>query len=414
MKVLKKEKLFANSSYKKLFISSTAASFGDLFDMFAVMTLFTYVWHANSLWITLIPVAYALPSILLSQAAGNLADRYDKVQLMFLSELVRLLFTCLLFFTNEPLLALGVLTLRSMSSVMKVPAQLAYVREVVKEDQLLQASTLQNIMFQVAKVVGPFLGAAALTFTTPKACILVNAAACMISIGLLFSLKKAGENIQGQAARSSHQAKEAYSNGWELVFQHPILLRVVVLFHVSYFVVMLVDAQISIFLRDVLPHNPEMLGWLLSGIGIGALATGVYLNRKKHVHHPFRLLSLGLLLFGGALFFISCFNPAVMSRYFILIAAPIGGAGVGLNLLLFNYIVQAYSDKEHLGKVYGFINTLTSAVLLTAPLLGGMVVKLAGAQTTFLTAAIIIVSVGFVSMVMSLRDKQERNVQIDA
>lgn len=351
--------------------------------MFAVMTLFTYVWHANSLWITLIPVAYALPSILLSQAAGNLADRCNKVQLMFLSELVRLLFTCLLFFTNEPLLALGVLTLRSMSSVMKVPAQLAYVREVAKEDQLLQASTLQNIMFQIAKVVGPFLGAAALTFTTPKACILVNAAACMISIGVLFSLKKAGKNIQGQAARSSHQPKETYSNGWKLVFQHPILLRVVVLFHVSYFVIMLVDAQISIFLRDVLPHNPEMLGWLLSGIGLGALATGVYLNRKKQVHHPFRLLSLGLLLFGGSLFFISCFNPAVMSRYFILIAAPIGGAGVGLNLLLFNYIVQKYSDKEHLGKVYGFINTLTSAVLLTAPVLGGMVVKLAGAQTTF-------------------------------
>jgi len=128
MKVLKKEKLFANSSYKRLFISSTAASFGDLFDMFAVITLFTYVWHANSLWITLIPVAYALPSILLSQAAGNLADRYDKVQLMFLSELIRLLFTSLLFFTTEPLLALGVLTLRSMSSVMKVPAQTARLR----------------------------------------------------------------------------------------------------------------------------------------------------------------------------------------------------------------------------------------------------------------------------------------------
>lgn len=166
--------------------------------MFAVMTLFTYVWHANSLWVTLIPVAYALPSILLSQAAGNLADRYNKVQLMFLSELVRLLFTCLLFFTNEPLLALGVLTLRSMSSVMKVPAQLAYVREVVKEDQLLQASTLQNIMFQIAKVVGPFLGAAALTFTTPKTCILVNAAACMISIWVLFSLKKQVKIFKGK------------------------------------------------------------------------------------------------------------------------------------------------------------------------------------------------------------------------
>ena len=64
--------------------------------------------------------------------------------------------------------------------------------------------------------------------------------------------------------------------------------------------------------------------------------------------------------------------------------------------------------------MYGFINTLTSAVLLTAPLLGGILVKLAGAQTTFLTAAIIIGSVGFVSMLMPLRDKLERNIQIDA
>ncbi|MGG2087022.1 hypothetical protein ABFY59_08460 [Priestia aryabhattai] len=64
--------------------------------------------------------------------------------------------------------------------------------------------------------------------------------------------------------------------------------------------------------------------------------------------------------------------------------------------------------------MYGFINTLTSSVLLTAPLLGGMVVKLAGAQTTFLTAAIIVVVVGFVSILMPLRDKREGNVQIDA
>ena len=237
------------------------------------------MWHANSLWITLIPVAYALPSILLSQAAGNLADRYNKVQLMFLSELVRLLFTCLLFFTNEPLLALGVLTLRSMSSVMKVPAQLACVREVVKEDQLLQASTLQNIMFQIAKVVGPFLGAAALTFTTPKACILVNAAACMISIGVLFSLKKQVKYSRASCSFFPSTERNVLKR-LETRFSAPNSLRVVVLFHVSYFVVMLVDAQISIFLRDVLPHNPEMLGWLLSGIGIGALATGVYLNRK--------------------------------------------------------------------------------------------------------------------------------------
>ena len=104
-----------------------------------------------------------------------------------------------------------------------------------------------------------------------------------VSKAVLFSLKKAGKNIQGQAARSSHQTKETYSNGWKIVFQHSILLRVVILFHLSYFVVMLVDAQISIFLRDVLPHHPEMLGWLLSGIGLGALATGVYLNRKKQV-----------------------------------------------------------------------------------------------------------------------------------
>lgn len=66
MKVLKKEKLFVNFFYKKLFILSIVVSFGDLFDMFVVMMFFIYVWYVNFFWIMFIFVVYVLFSILLS------------------------------------------------------------------------------------------------------------------------------------------------------------------------------------------------------------------------------------------------------------------------------------------------------------------------------------------------------------
>lgn len=415
--------LRTNNVYRRIFTSSALSSFGDLFDMFAMMTLLTYYWKSDPIVIAVIPLTYALPSILLSQLAGIIVDRYNKLRVIIISEAIGAFFTLFLIFVNRDFIALVLLTLRSIATVFKNPAQQSLVRNVVEEEHILQATSLQNIIFQISKVISPFIGGAILAVTSPKICILINFITYILAMILLLNINRINriENTTFHINESTNRKNSFFSDviqGWKLIFLNKIVLLAVFIFHTSYFIVMMVDAQISVFLREILPNKPEVLGWLLSGLGLGAFLVGIYLSNKKYIKSPMRLCYCGLILFGGTLVFASYFDPVNMPHYSIIVAAPIGGAGVGINLILFNYILQINSDKENLGKVYGVVNTLTSIILILAPLLGATVVKVIGARLTFNIAGYITCGIGIISLLASAvisgyeKSKQTRDTTI--
>lgn len=63
--------LLHNKTYMRVYTAFATASFGDWFDALAIQVLVGYRWQASPLMLALIPVALALPSILLGSVAAR-------------------------------------------------------------------------------------------------------------------------------------------------------------------------------------------------------------------------------------------------------------------------------------------------------------------------------------------------------
>lgn len=160
--------LWANLRFVRLFIAYALATFGDWFDTLAVQVMVAYRWGADPLIIALIPVFMAVPGILLGSVAGALADRLHKVKIMLICDGITVALTVGILLAPSPAWLLPLLALRAMMSVFHVPAQQALTRQIVTEDQLFQASSLNGFVNQCAKIAGPLLGAVVLAFFLHK------------------------------------------------------------------------------------------------------------------------------------------------------------------------------------------------------------------------------------------------------
>lgn len=147
--------IWRNGNFIKFFSANTLANLGNWFDFVGVLILFRYTWKADPMLIALIPIMYAIPSILLGQFAGVFADRRNKRKILIYSNWFRAVLTLLLVFTTTPWLAFPILFLRNTAGVISLPAQQGLMRNIVDEKNILKAITINGSLFQLVKVIGP-------------------------------------------------------------------------------------------------------------------------------------------------------------------------------------------------------------------------------------------------------------------
>src|SRR5688572_26855043 len=120
-----------------------------------------------------------IPIFLFSLVGGGIADRYDRRMLLIGSQIVQL--TCA--FTLAALFAFGVVQIWHILSLSFVvglaqafggPAYSALIPSLVAKEDLPNAIALNSIQFNLARLVGPVLGVAALDSLGPAWCFSIN------------------------------------------------------------------------------------------------------------------------------------------------------------------------------------------------------------------------------------------------
>ncbi|HZW83607.1 MAG TPA: MFS transporter, partial [Candidatus Deferrimicrobium sp.] len=88
-KLQKHQSIWENRSFLKIYTAFALSTLGDWLDGIAIMLLFGYVWNEGAMVMALIPLAYAVPGILLGQVSGILADRSSKLKLMLAGDVLQ-------------------------------------------------------------------------------------------------------------------------------------------------------------------------------------------------------------------------------------------------------------------------------------------------------------------------------------
>ncbi|WP_025683176.1 MFS transporter [Paenibacillus maysiensis] len=401
--------IWRNGRFRRMFAAHTAASFGDWFDAIAIQVLVAYRWEADPMLIALIPVVMALPGLLLGSIAGTLADRMHKARLMIGCDVAIALLTLAILAVPGPAWLLPLLGLRAAAGVFQMPSQQGLTRTVVASGDLFRATSLNGLVNQASKVAGPLLGAMTLTVLSPQACIILNALLRLCSGLVLWPLRGIGPalvSIEQQAtiavlqgkqdSPSEAEAEEAehrkervgasrffsqWREGWAFLWRSRMLLHTLIFGLFGLIAILMIDYQFPTLLRVLAPGNESLLGWLVSSIGAGAVGCMLVLNRLNRISAGWGLGG-GYVLVGGAIAALGWTQPGTGLPVLLMIGAMLG-VGNGLYIITQNYILQAKTPADMVGRVFGIQSTVIGAIMVVSPLAGGLLIRIAGAGTAF-------------------------------
>lgn len=398
-----KMSIWKNRTYLKLFSSYAISTFGQFFDMLAVMLMFSYVWQSEPWMIALIPVVYALPHALFSQFAGVWIDRGKKVRIMLLADLLTAAFTITLIFISNPWAMLGVIAIRSCITVVHFPAQQALVRQVVHQDLIIKAVTLNGAVNQLSKVIGPFLGASIAAAFSPRLSFAVYAFALLVSVCILLFVRQVDAEASAVSIEGKKAEKDAFwktwGNGWGIILRSKVLVASFSFSLIAFTSIQLVDAQFAVLTRELFPDNPSLLGWLMSAVGLGAVGIILFLNRLKKIGRYGWFLGSSIFLIGTGLLAMGMLPPGT-NIWWIIGSALVIGIGTGIFSVVFSYILQMESPDGTVGQMSGLYNSLTGIMLLFAPIAGGFLVQLFGVFLVFQVIGLVTLVIGFIGIVL--------------
>lgn len=405
---MKETSLFKNRKFLRIFASYSISMFGIYFDRIAVILLFAYLWNERPLMLALIPVAFALPQVLFGQFAGILTDRYKKVPVMMTADLLSAILTLILAFTDQAWLCIVILTLRSTLTVVHYPAQQSLIKTIVHQDHILKAVSLNGTVSQLSKIAGPLLGGTIAGLYSPTLCILIHCAALFISAMILFGLRNEEEGVNSSNTNTKTPFWQAWREGWSFILQTRILFLSFVVSFFGFLIVQMVDVQFPILFRNIAPSQPEVVGWLMSFTGVGALIMIAMLLRVKGLRNLGLLLGLSMALigigFGGSSFLQEGFSLIAALALSLLL-----GLGVGLHTIITQYTLQTHTTPETIGRVSSMYSSLMSLSILLAPIFGALLVEQFGVVPVLQGSACGLLLFGFFSLLMDRKLRMNAN-----
>jgi predicted MFS family arabinose efflux permease len=147
----------------------------------------------------------------------------------------------------------------------------------------------------------------------------------------------------------------------------------------------LINVQMIPWTKDVLHGDAFVLGWIVSGQGIGGLIGGLALGSAGRSLSPTLVLSLGLFLSGVLIVaLVSSVVLPVILGLIVLIGVAVVVFVVRLQTLLQVSIADAYR-----GRVLGAYGTTQSALLLVGMALSGALGGLVGPVSTLQLAGVL-------------------------
>jgi MFS family permease len=285
----------------------------------------------------------AIPALLLTLPAGDMADRLDRKRVMLiLSPIIALLTLTLsyLSWSNAPIFVFyTVIALQSVAQALIAPARQAILPQLIPKHALANAITWNSSRFQIALTLGPALGGFLLAFfkVAWPVYLLSGVTAVIFWVCLL--------RVQPHPMppRPEPDIKEGplqrLTAGVHFVRQTPLILATITL---DMLAVLLggATALLPVFARDILHVGPQELGWLRAAPAVGALAMGLLLTR-------FPLQRAGYALLGS----VAGFGLATI----------VFGYSVNLWLSLFMLVLTGMLDNISVVVRHTLVQTLTPA-----------------------------------------------------
>lgn len=305
-----------NRDFRFLYGGQFIAFFGAMLTFVALPYQMYHITH-STLAVGLISLVQLVPTLIMAMIGGAYSDMVDRRKMIILAE-SGMSISCVLLAFNalQPEPSIWVLYfVGAMDGALfglHRPAMDAMAPRMVAHHEIQAMSILKIFQSNVGMIGGPAAAGILIGTLGLFWVYMINLGTFMISIILLFQIKKKPPLVEGERP-SLKQIKEAFKYAYsrqELMGTY------------------LVDFMAMVFampnaLFPAIAHHfasPKLLGWLYSAPAIGAVIATLSSRWAKHVHHHGRAVVFAALCWGAAILCVGATYQVLLILVFLSVA----------------------------------------------------------------------------------------------
>jgi MFS family permease len=266
----------SNPNYRLYFYGQATSLVGTWMQTIAQSFL---VFHLtdSSVDVGLVVALQTLPVLILGPYAGVVADRVDKRKLMIVLQSlmgVQALVFGVLTLTNViTLWQIGILAvILGLNNTFENPARQTFVLEMVGTEDLRNAVTLNSVLVNVARAVGPAAAGLIIAAGGYGICFLVNAASFVAVVASLMKMDTSKLSPSKPTQRARGQLREGlrYVKG-EVGLAVPLMMMAIVGCLAYEF-----QVTLPVMATRAFHGGPQSYGFMTASMGVGAVIGGLY------------------------------------------------------------------------------------------------------------------------------------------
>ena len=373
-------RLLLGRNFGPYFVGNLMSNMGTWIQNIA-LALLIFRLTGSTFLVAMTTFSQFLGLIVLAPWTGSVADRFDRRRLIVLTQVVASLSGGILALVTylglvTPAWLIGTALLFSITKAFLLPAQQALVTQLVERKDLQAAVALNSITFNLARAVGPVIGAGVILTLGFTWAFSINALSYLALAGAVMVVRierrEAGRTTEGTSLLETIR----------VVRKDPLIGPLLIAVAATSMAVDPVSNLTPAFAVEIYGKPDTFTGVLIGMFGLGAALTAAFVVTK--VRATFRSISLGMAGLGVAIvaFGMSGHPNTGMAALFV------GGIMYIVSVTLSTTLVQINTAEDHRGRVMALWGVAFLGLRPLASLVDGSVATLVNVRMAALVMAV--------------------------
>jgi MFS family permease len=390
-------------NYRLYFISQAISFSGTWMQSVAQAWLVLEITGSGTALGTVMAMQF-LPTLFLAPVGGMLADRFDKRNLIIGTQLA----------AGALAMTLGIITLTGVVELWMVyalavgfgtvtaldnPSRQTFVMEMVGPDDVSNAVTLNSVVVNAARAVGPAIAGIVIATVGIGQCFVANSLSYIAVVVALLLIRRDELHPSARSVRAPKQLREGFRYAWNT----PVLRVTLIMLWIIGTLTYEFSTTLPLLSEFTFGKGATGLAIMTSLMGVGAVVGGLVVAASGPP--TTRRLVIVSVAFGVSVTAVSAM-PTVESVYVLM---PFVGAASIATIALSNATLQLNSEPRLRGRVM----SLFSMALVGSTPIGGPIVGWIGEHVDPRAAVLVgglaaLVAAGYGTLHLGLRARHEQ------
>jgi MFS family permease len=371
--------------------------------LMTALPYYVYVQTGSTLATAGMTAAELAPAILLTSLAGVFVDRWDRKQVLVVSNLLQAATVASLLLVGEGSLWVVYVVAAAQSAVssFSMPAESALLPSLVPAELLVQANALNTLNNRLGRLTGVPLGAALFAWAGIHAVVVVDVPSFLLAAALvapIVSPVRVGVDDESAVAEAESAVARFWREwvaGLRVVRDDRTIAVLFVVFGLMTFGGTMLDPLYVPWIRDVLDEGVGVVAVLTMTSSLSGIAGTLVVGALGHRLSARSLMGWGSVIAGVLL--VVKFNVPALGVAVVLSA--IGGVTAVASSVGVETLAQERTPEPLRGRVFGSLQASVWLMSLLGAVVGGVLGELVGLVPALDVASFLVLVSGIVVLV---------------